>query len=45
MDAPKLEVDENTLQISLLKNETDSLSRSYNMIFCRWLKRANYGSR
>jgi len=31
--APKLEVDEITLQISLLENYIDALSRIYNMIF------------
>lgn len=33
VDAPKLEVIENNLQISMPKNKIDALSRIYNMIF------------
>lgn len=33
VEAPKLKVDENTLQISILENNTDALSRIYNMVF------------
>ena len=33
VEAPKLEVDEKTLQISMVNNEIDTLSRIYNMIF------------
>ncbi len=33
VEAPKLEVDEKTLQISMVRNEIDALSRIYNMIF------------
>lgn len=33
VEAPKLEVDEKTLQISMVRNEIDTLSRIYNMIF------------
>lgn len=33
VEAPKLKVDETTLQISLLENNLDALSRVYNMIF------------
>jgi len=33
VEAPKLQVDENTLQISMLENNMDALSRIYNMIF------------
>lgn len=33
VEAPKLEVDEKKLQISLLENKIDTLSRIYNMIF------------
>lgn len=33
VEAPKLSVDEKTLQISITKNSTDTLSRIYNMIF------------
>lgn len=33
VEAPKLIVDENTMQISLIENGIDALSRIYNMIF------------
>lgn len=33
INAPKLEIDENALQIMMVGNETDQLSRIYNMIF------------
>lgn len=33
VEAPKLKVDETTKQISIIENETDALSRIYNMIF------------
>ncbi|QBN18675.1 site-specific DNA-methyltransferase [Flavobacterium nackdongense] len=33
IEAPKLKVDETTKQISIIENETDALSRIYNMIF------------